>query len=1042
MSRYYLYVDDPPILFAARLNMPGVITYPVTSLIFDGVTTGAYGDIQADMTLLLGSTDGGDDYGRVRVQNIATATEIPLGRTSQGTFDGEISIADDAYITVLDDYRVWSKIPRIDADGVQYKDTTVPVGTYTSTGIPPVANCGPGTAGTIDSVTSLMTVDFDASDSIAVSDGATISSYAWDVKDGTITVGALTDAAITATFPAGVRWVALTVTDSNDIPHTARCPVFARSPSVDVTIKVFDFEASIKPGGQDVTVNLHEPVTFPDGSLVMIWEDEPFNAADRGHMHFIGWHQSDDGSSSAKNTGNVSATVLHCLDVAGKLRILPGFPQSVESAETITNWDKMVAPTMDKYVHYLLQWHSTALSLSDYTPSGTGDLYPFVIFASEGGSLFDQVENDVSALIPTHHLTCNRQGQLAVNVDPMLQNELLRTSNVIGAFSEPNLENIDFAYTRSPRTHWLRGRAILTDTRLYTDLTDAAPLYTVHCIAPGTAPGQGVSSAETNVGLTISQEDLNDAKGHEYARLNSRFGKINVTPPKDSVYIDVEPAEYQWVTLTLTSQNAAERGIVFDAKRCLVNSITRRVVAQDTGSVASSQFELESETIGKPAVTVIPTGIVIRPVPAVYVPDYGLVAGVQLVAALDGTADWPLYRTADFQTLSGSGGPTWERIDLGITDGAIFSFIVDPFSPGYIDGTGTGTVNGWAVTEAAIYRVEDLFGTTPTATNVHTFSTAISGSSRFRGRTINASFGRYFPTASDNPWLMVVSHYANAAGHTGTWATYSVDGGVTWATEVQISAHYDTDLSGSEARVETGLYLSPKTPGLAYTSAYTSTANPAATDGFVSTDWGATWSQISVPDIQPGNRPAGALHVPWPTNDDEYVVYHGHITRGVTLQYRTKRVAADGTTIDDISPTVSAVNYGPHRTGFGIRAFDNDRRYLVMGATGNDATALTTGNAHALFVSDDNGDTWTLVVGPDSDNTFGALKGYSAAFAADDRNVIYLWGAPLGNAGTISYSSNFGTSFDDRSGNINADFSVDGVPDSFVAICGGPTGGS
>ena len=75
---------------------------PSPTITFDGVTTGAYTDVAADMTLLLGSSAGADDYGRVRVQNVATSTTIPIPRTSAGIEDGQLTIVDNAYITVLD----------------------------------------------------------------------------------------------------------------------------------------------------------------------------------------------------------------------------------------------------------------------------------------------------------------------------------------------------------------------------------------------------------------------------------------------------------------------------------------------------------------------------------------------------------------------------------------------------------------------------------------------------------------------------------------------------------------------------------------------------------------------------------------------------------------------------------------------------------------------------------------------------------------------------------------------------------------------------
>ena len=150
--------------------------------------------------------------------------------------------------------------------------------------------------------------------------------------------------------------------------------------------------------------------------------------------------------SAARRQGNVQGTVLHFVDVAGRLKTLPGFPQELRRATTPADWDEMVNPTMDKYLHYLLQWHSTALSLADFVPSDTGDDYPFVVFASDGESLFDQVEREAAALVPVHHLECNRQGQLAVVADEQLLDAGDRLAGVQNSFVEYKVEQIRFTY--------------------------------------------------------------------------------------------------------------------------------------------------------------------------------------------------------------------------------------------------------------------------------------------------------------------------------------------------------------------------------------------------------------------------------------------------------------------------------------------------------------------------------------------------------------------------------------------------------------------
>lgn len=811
-----VYIHSPVPIFRARINTPGAVTYPVTTLTFDTVTVGAFGDIQIDSTLLLGTTEGGDDLGRVRVQGAATSSTIPVGRISEGTHDGELAVADNAYITVWDDFRVWAKTPFIDDDGVQYKDSDIEVGDLTEE-IPPVANMGPGFADTIDPITEVITVNFGSATAYAMADGATIVSVLWNVGDGTITSGTSASASITATFPAGFRWVSLTVTDSNGKTHTSRRPVYARDPDDDTSLPDTYIQISghgTQQEGQaiDLRALVNVPqVTYPDGTLVMVWDGPPTDAPVRDNIVFIGWLQTDSSEARGTRTGLLRDTVLHCVDVAGRLKTLPGFSQTVTIPEgaSVVNWSEMVAPTMDKYMHYILHWHSTAIALADFFLSNTGDDYPFVLFSSEGENLWAQVQNEAKAIVPGHIMSCNRRGQIAVNVEPLLQDPADRIGGTLAIFDEADTESIQYDYTRVPDVCWVRGHALLTATD-YTLIDSVEMLLTVECIAPGTAPGQGVSELELPEGLAQTQEALNSAIGHHYARINSRFGLVRVVGTGDEDPVELDPANPGWIALTVTAATATQRGLTFTLLRTRCKEINFRYDHTRTGTVRRTEFLLEVETVGRPALTVYPEGAPTPP-ETIPPPDFGLISGQELVAGIGLTE---LYRTADFQTVSGSGGPTWTAHSLTTED--ILSWVVDPFSPGYL--TGTGTVNGWVVTATDIYRVTDIFGTVA-CTSIHTFAVPL-GSASVPGqewRTIQASFGTYFVEGL-NPWLMVVSHYADSAGHTGTWALRSLNGGASWFPEVQISEYY-SDSAVAEP-FQMGVYLSPKTPGYAVTTAF------------------------------------------------------------------------------------------------------------------------------------------------------------------------------------------------------------------------------
>jgi len=592
-----LFLLDPDTVFAARVNQSS-FSYPLDEVTFDGVTTGAYGDIEAGMTVLFGTSAGDDDLGRQRIREAATSDTLYIGRSSEGERDGEVDLEDDAYITVLNDFRVWAKIPYIDDDGVIYKDSDLAVGDNTEN-TPPVANAGVGVAGTVSGGHLQVTLPHEANMSFATAAGGSISSYLWELPSGVSFAGGsvASDSQITVDCDPGFYWIKLTVTDSNAKTHTARVPVFARDPDDDDTISAFEVaEHRITRGGQELRLRILESIseaTYPDSTLVMIWEDEPSGPTDRSHMVFCGWHHTDDAQLRSERTALLSETTLSCLDAGGKLDKLPGFTQSIENKASPEAWTEMVNPNMDLYLHYLLHWHSTVLEVADWTDSGTGTDFPFVILGSGGESLFDQVNRRAQALVPDYHLTCNRLGQLAVVIDPMLQDVGDRSGTIQAAIGEEDWQEIMWPHKRPPTIHWLRSDAIEADG------SEIEPLF---CIAPGDAPGQGEMVRQHSEQLAQSQDYLNACEGHRYARLNAKEGLFSIRLAGNDDR-DIDPAAMQWVSLQISAATAAERGYTWDVARGLVEEMTIQYEHARTGMLKTAMIRWEREVDGPTAVT-------------------------------------------------------------------------------------------------------------------------------------------------------------------------------------------------------------------------------------------------------------------------------------------------------------------------------------------------------------------------------------------------------------------------------------------------------
>jgi hypothetical protein len=1034
-----LFILQPTTVFAARVNQ-ATFTYPIDQLTFDTVTTGAFGDIRIGMTLLLGTAAGLDDLGRTRIRGAATSTVLKVGRSSQGTRDGELNASDNMYITVLNEYRVWSKIPYIDSAGVIFKDSDQAFSDQTLNPLPQ-ANMGPAVAATIATGTNVITVALDGTTSFAVDEGATISSYAWDIADGTVTVGSVTSSTLTVTFPAGFRYIALTVTDSNGKTFTSRRPIYARDPANDTTVDTFQIESHrITPMGQQLSFRILSSLpatTYPDGTLVMLFDGEPASSSDKTNLMFVGWIHNDPARINAERTGLLRDVTLQCLDVTGKLDTLPGFPQMIERATTPANWTEMANANMDRFLHYLIFWHSTAAEVADFSWSGTGNTYQFVRLAAEGESLYDQINRKCQSIAPDYRFNCNTLGQMMVKVDPMLQDTGSRTATVQATLTGADFSDIRYTHQRPPRIRQLWGEAIQASTSTIT------PLF---CVAPGTAPSQGEQEKRHSEQLCVDQSGLNAVTGHRYARLNARQGLFSITLAEGSDK-GIEPANMTWVRLTITSAIAAQRGLAFTTERGLVQEINIRYAHERTGLVRTVELTWERETSGVTAVTFTPEEAEpvdddddwTPPVPSATT-EPTLTSTTQVVGMIDALGS--IFKTSNFQ----SSPPTWSsNTSLGVhfpASNEILSFVVDPFSPGYRD-LGTA-INGWVATEDGIWRLTDLFGT-PTATEVFTFAETAVGSLG-QWRTIAASFGRFQAVEANNPWIMVASHYNNYLFGTnkGTTIVYSQDAGATWSSEITVTAGFDPNYANNNVRRYPAIWLSPRTPGYARVPAYDTDATGLnRTSTYATTNWGATWTEetnavdgTGTPYISPGDMLGGCLHVPWPDNDDELIVYHGRVIHGSTsILYGTRRTTglpdlANGAV--DISPLPGAGQYGPQRGLFAIRTYDNDRRYVVM--VGHKNTASSGNEADdeaAVFVSSNYGDTWTMIYGPHT-TAINDRYASEAAFASDDRNVIYIWESER----YVSYTSNFGSSVVDKTGNLQ---SLSGAIEIFRGFFGGPT---
>lgn len=595
----YLFLLSPKIVWSGTVAAP--ISWPVTSLTVLSTITGSLSDANVDQTVVFGLAPHGTDQGFSRVRLASGGSTLYIGKSAQGAGRyGDLNLLSDCYAEIWDDYRVWAKIPYIDPSGQEFKDGTIAAGTYPSNHVP-IAQAGVGYAGFVD-LSNIITVQFVGG--YLLDNLASSSSILWDIVDGTLASGSLTSFNMTATFPPGFRWVRLIITVNGNTDIAVVPVLAAERTGVNAPITIFKVSSPDKLYADrheiGFEINYPLPATiYPYGTLAMMWEDEWYNGTKgslynsdappgREHMKFIGWIDEEPNARKATKTGGTDSVTLNCIDVAGRLKKLPGFSQTLTYNPSPTTWYQWSDLTIDSYLASLIYWQTTATKLANFTWSGI--FYPVTNLISDGKQDFHSQFDKLAGAI-CFALTTDQWGRLAINPDPNLQ--LSRTNAVQLAANDNDYGNLTFSGTPYPKVAWLHSSAIVASN---------SAVVPVFCDAPGQSPGQGPADQTVGNRLVQSLFELLIQEGHRYAALNAPIGPITLPliRPGD---VGINPGFMTWITL-----NAAPFLRLFNisSNRLLPIERDTTYTYSKVGVTKKVSVKAIVETVGLPAVQYIP----------------------------------------------------------------------------------------------------------------------------------------------------------------------------------------------------------------------------------------------------------------------------------------------------------------------------------------------------------------------------------------------------------------------------------------------------
>lgn len=965
-------------------------------------TAGSSSDIKPGYRVVVENGSGALKFETsVRYSGTISDSNLPIREVATAEFTLSASDVVKVYnVPVLTDKLVEANAT-FAPDGIAYSNQ--------NTVIAPITTSGGHWAGFVDSGQTYATVVTSGGGSFTVDpdSGGTIT-HLWTLPTGVAFAGgsSSTDASPTLEANTGYYVVTHTVTDSaNSATWTQYLLIRVYDAStrpVECVVEAIDGDQDTGWSGRVRVFSDAAISDIPDRSLVAVFVDETINGSavsygnrivSRSHIKLLGFLRRDENEGGA----NDDALTFEIISPWARLQEIPGFSKALERYSSTAGWNYVQGLTTKRAIIQILRWYSNWTEFFDLAFNTYTD-YDYPAFFAEKNTPLAQLQELADAT--DARVTGDRTGALLVHTRP----ELVALASRSSLTTTITLTDDDRITYRFARDHFkvvdtleCRGFTAATTT------AGAVPLFSRY---PG-VPGRGALVTAVDRLIAASQSNLNDRCGLRGAAadgvfitsagLYHRAVELELTLPGS--YDVFDPAYQEWIAFTGASGN--RRSLDLSAYRFVLRSVN----VTYAGGTATTNLRLVSETAAPAGRTYVPpatTGANPFPdieFPPIEFPDSGfgngwMNAGTSRIAAI---CQYGIARTTNFGS---SEATTWDFISWQSIFGSSAYYQAWGSCPDAFSYSGGG-VKGWAILSGpggslGTWKLVYFNVAAQTAVLKHTFSGPAPPHQRDGGDvSIDASFG--------SQGFIVASAYSTSAG---TYCARSADN--TTFTEVQISANLGTIGGTDETPAVPGTWVSSRTPGRAVVQAYYASGLRATHQARATTDYGATWSDTSDPDMSISkNIGAAGLFSPYDParNPSESIFFW--MARDQTAGAGAIGLFRDnGTSSAKIASFLSCAARNPIGAAAG-----NANRLIVSNQLGNGKTYITN---NAL----DSSPTFTEVT---------ALAGTGAmcnVFAGDNPNVIYAWHGlfrPFYSGvtqGPILLSTDGGATFRSQIGNL------------------------
>lgn len=542
-TKLYMSIFQPRVVFRAQVNNPAA-TQGDRVILYNNNTVGTYTDIEADMTMWVGSTLGGQELGKIRVRSSTSGT-ITVSENS------DIQWTNGAYLTVFNYWELWPIYPRIILDPsnnenvIFYKDYDIAY-TNQNSNLGSIPNAGPHRAVWLDPASNQAQIYYSSTGTVSIL--GTALTYDWRFEGGIPSGSTLADPGYVTYNAAGhyVTRLATTAT-SGTVDYTYR--YVSVYDQVHLPIGRWQLEGlqgSREEGGYTASLKVFQIVPIQGNEVVVLFGDNTYgdtsqnlggNYPNASDIFFVGYVDKDTIEYDYQH----SEVSFDAVSLTQTMKKSSGFSVSVKSVASPAFWYELLDMNSQRAMYHYLRWHTTALKIADFAYMGAN--YPIQYFDSERTSMYDAIHNYMQNAT-VGNVVSDRQGKVWLEVDAQAY------PDPVSSFpSIMNITNRDWVETPRVEERLLNDVSYIERGGVAYSGVSTGTFAAIIGGAPGDAPGF-YGTVESQEGLALlGQAQLNQLVGNLYANKNSPYPTFNYDSAINASNLDIAPQQSVFLSL-------------------------------------------------------------------------------------------------------------------------------------------------------------------------------------------------------------------------------------------------------------------------------------------------------------------------------------------------------------------------------------------------------------------------------------------------------------------------------------------------------------